>query len=168
MSTLATAVTQADLSIGAKVTVTSQENSQNLGANLVDGNPVTRWSSLYADPQTAELDLGGNFAIKEIDLVWQNSAGKNYLVQTSLDGTNWTTVPGGDVTGNMTTGLITYKFPPVVARYIRMYGTARVTKYGYSLFAMPVIPAQPEDIGAALGYVAGTKALLALQTAASN
>ena len=56
-------------------------------------------------------------------------------IQTSADGTNWTTIystttgTGGTQTLNVTgTG-----------RYVRMYGTARATQYGYSLWEFQVM-----------------------------
>ena len=67
-------------------------------------------------------------------LGWEAAYGKAFQIQTSADGTNWTTIfstttgTGGtqtlDVTGT--------------GRYIRMYGTARGTPYGYSLWEFQV------------------------------
>jgi F5/8 type C domain len=67
-------------------------------------------------------------------LQWETAAGKAYQIQTSADGSNWTTIystttgQGGTETLNVTgTG-----------RYVRMYGTARTTGYGYSLWEFVV------------------------------
>ena len=119
------------------VTVSSTESTAVGGANAVDGSTSTRWSSLWSDPQWIEVDLGDFYAISEIDLNWETACGKNYQIQTSNDGTNWTVQ--NNVTGNTTTGLLTYPYAtPPTARYVRMYGTARATGYGYSLYELTV------------------------------
>ena len=63
-------------------------------------------------------------------LSWEAAYGKSFQIQTSPDGATWTTIystttgTGGIQTLNVTgTG-----------RYVRMYGTARGTAYGYSLW----------------------------------
>ena len=65
---------------------------------------------------------------------WETAYATAFQIQTSADGTNWTTIystttgTGGTQTLNVTgTG-----------RYIRMYGTARATQYGYSLWEFSV------------------------------
>lgn len=127
-----------NLSQGKTVTVSSTENGTNVAANAVDGNPATRWSSLYADPQWLAVDLGTNYIIAEVDLTWETACAKNYLIQTSMDGINWTTQ--ATVTGNAKSGLLKYPLAtPPTARYVRMYGTARATAWGYSLFELVVL-----------------------------
>ncbi len=99
-------------------------------ANAVDGNVTTRWATDWSDPQWIRIDLGSTQTFHHIQLAWEAAYGKAYQIQTSGDGTTWTTVystttgDGGfddiDVTGT--------------GRYVRMYGTARGTTYGYSLY----------------------------------
>ena len=67
-------------------------------------------------------------------LQWETAYGKAYQIQTSAGRDHWTTIystttgPGGTQTLNVSgTG-----------RYIRMYGTARDTQYGYSLWEFQV------------------------------
>ena len=115
---------------GAPVTVSSTKGT-NVGANAVDGNPSTRWSSAYSDPQSIYVDLGGIYAITEIRLKWGSSYGKNYLLQVSNDAATWTTIQ--TVTNNTTAGLLDYPGLSTSGRYVRMYGTARGTKQGYAL-----------------------------------
>ena len=152
-----TEVTPADIlynvALNKPVTVSSTEaNSKNVAANAVDGNTSTRWSSAYSDPQWIEVDLGANYKIIDIELTWETACGKNYLIQSSGDGVNWTTLT--TVTGNTETGLIQYPyFTPIYGRYVRMYGTARATQYGYSLYEFTVLsdgtvgaPTQPPTL----------------------
>jgi hypothetical protein len=125
----------ANLALNQPVTVSSTDG--NAGSSAVDGDPTTRWSSAYSDPQWIVVDLGADFAISEVDLNWETACGYNYLIQTSLDNVNWTTLT--TVTGNTTSGLLQYPYSsPTVGRYVRMYGTARATPWGYSLWEFAV------------------------------
>ena len=129
--------TVTNVALNKTVTVSSSETSALGGANAVDGDVTTRWSSLWSDPQWIEVDLGTDYYISEIDLDWENACGKNYQIQTSTDGVNWTTQ--NNIVGNTTAGLLTYDYStPPVARYVRMYGTARATSYGYSLWEFSI------------------------------
>jgi hypothetical protein len=122
------------LSQGRTATASSTENAGTPAADAVDGNTGTRWSSAFSDPQWLEVDLGASASIDKVVLNWETAYGKAYQIQTSADGTNWTSVystttgAGGIETLNVTgTG-----------RYVRMYGTARATGYGYSLWEFQV------------------------------
>ena len=56
-------------------------------------------------------------------------------MQISQDGKTWTDVYHTDKgIGDPET----IKFAPVAARYVRIYGTKRATKFGYSLFSVEV------------------------------
>ncbi|MFI5756371.1 discoidin domain-containing protein [Streptomyces sp. NPDC051569] len=103
-------------------------------ANAVDGSLSTRWASDWSDPQWIQVDLGQTKAFRHVQLAWEAAYAKNYTLQTSDNGQNWTTLRtvtdgnGGiddyDVTGN--------------ARYVRINATARGTGYGYSLYEFGV------------------------------
>ena len=123
-----------NLALNQPATASSAENAGTAAANAVDGNAGTRWSSAFSDPQWLQVDLGSSTSICKVVLQWETASGKAYQIQTSPDGTNWTTIysttngPGGTETLNVSgTG-----------RYIRMYGTARSTQYGYSLWEFQV------------------------------
>jgi hypothetical protein len=103
----------------------------------VDGNPATRWSSEFSDPQWLAVDLGKPEAISRVELLWEGAYGKEYSVQVSLDGQNWKDVYKTD---KGKAGTDTIKFAPTEARYVRMYGTKRGTEFGYSLWEMRVFP----------------------------
>ncbi|HTQ49591.1 MAG TPA: glycoside hydrolase family 3 C-terminal domain-containing protein [Candidatus Acidoferrales bacterium] len=124
-------------------TASSLENAGFPATNAFDGNLATRWSSQFSDPQWIYVDLGASCNIAEVVLYWEAAYGKSYQIQVSSDATNWTTIYstttglGGteDLAGLSGTG-----------RYVRMYGTARGTIYGYSLwefqvYGTPVVPA---------------------------
>src|SRR5207302_3528732 len=124
-----------NLALNKPATASSQENSSFPASNAVDGNTGTRWSSGFSDPQWIYVDLGATHTINKVVLNWEAAYGKAYQIQTSNDKTNWTTIystttgAGGinDLTGLSGSG-----------RYIRMYGTARGTVYGYSLWEFEV------------------------------
>jgi hypothetical protein len=103
-------------------------------ANATDGDVSTRWASDWSDPQWLEVDLGTVTAIRHVQLVWEAAYATAYQIQTSTDGSTWTTVhstttgAGGvedfDVSGS--------------GRYVRLLGTQRGTAFGYSLYEFGV------------------------------
>ncbi len=122
------------LSQGRPVTVSSTESAAFPGSAAVDGNAGTRWSSAFADPQWIRVDLGSARAVSRVVLRWEAAYGRAYQLQTSADGSAWTTV---HATTTSTGGTQTV---PVTGtgRYLRMYGTQRGTQYGYSLWELEV------------------------------
>ncbi len=104
-------------------------------SNAFDANLTTRWESLYADPQWIYVDLGNTYNISRVKITWETAFGKDYQVQTSTDAASWSTIKtitGNTTTVNDLTGLTGS------ARYVRIYGTARATSYGYSILSMEV------------------------------
>jgi len=103
-------------------------------SNAVDGNPTTRWSSEFSDPQWMSVDLGQAFALDSVRLSWETAYAADFQIQVSNDATNWTTVQS--VTNN--TGGVNDLAVTGTGRYVRMYGTRRATPWGYSLFSFEV------------------------------
>uniref|UniRef100_UPI003F555E0A discoidin domain-containing protein n=1 Tax=Peterkaempfera podocarpi TaxID=3232308 RepID=UPI003F555E0A len=122
------------LSQGRTATASSEENYGTPASNAVDGDTGTRWSSAAADPQWLQVDLGAPAAVSQVVLTWEAAYAKAYQIQLSTDGTTWTsaysttTGAGGTETLNVSG----------TARYVRLYGTARATGYGYSLWEFQV------------------------------
>jgi len=123
------------LSQGHPVTASSIQGDPWAAANAVDGNLSTRWSSAFSDPQWLEVDLGATHAIREVILYWENAHATAFQLQTSENGTTWTDIY------STTTGAGGEQMVEVngTGRYIRMYGTARNTQYGYSLYEFQVL-----------------------------
>jgi beta-glucosidase len=123
-----------NLAAGATVTVSSVEGPGYEGGKAVDGNLKTRWSSAWSDPQTITLDLGGAYSIDRVVLNWEAAFGKDYMIQTSVDGSAWSTalhVTGGDGgTDRLSISGTT--------RFLRMVGIKRGTEWGYSLYEFQV------------------------------
>ncbi|RKN45016.1 discoidin domain-containing protein [Streptomyces hoynatensis] len=122
------------LSQGRPATASSQEQAGTTAAQAVDGDTGTRWSSAFSDPQWLQVDLGASAEISQVVLQWEAAYATAYQIQFSADGSDWTTAwsttagNGGTDTVNVTGS----------ARYVRMYGTARSTGYGYSLWEFQV------------------------------
>jgi hypothetical protein len=126
--------TGTNLAVNKSATSSSIEGAGTPASAAVDGNTGTRWSSQFSDPQWLQVDLGSTQSICEVVLNWETAAGRAYQIQTSTDGSTWTSIystttgAGGTETLNVSGS----------GRYIRMYGTARTTGYGYSLWEFSV------------------------------
>ncbi len=123
-----------DAALNHPATASSTESAAFPASAAVDGNSGTRWSSAFSDPQWIQVDLGSSQSICQVVLTWETAYGKAFQLQTSGDATTWTTIystttgSGGTQTLNVTGS----------GRYLRMYGTARGTQWGYSLWSLNV------------------------------
>ncbi|WP_327035851.1 discoidin domain-containing protein [Micromonospora ureilytica] len=122
------------LSQGRTATASSTENAGTPAAAAVDGNTGTRWSSAFSDPQWLQVDLGARATITQVNLLWEAAHGRAFQLQTSDNGSTWTTIYS-TTTGTGGTQNLTVSG---AGRYVRMYGTARGTGYGYSLWEFQV------------------------------
>ncbi|MFG1841558.1 discoidin domain-containing protein [Micromonospora sp. NPDC049175] len=122
------------LSQGRTATASSTENGGTPAAAAVDGNTGTRWSSAFSDPQWLQVDLGARATITQVNLLWEAAHGRAFQLQTSDNGSTWTTIYS-TTTGTGGTQNLTVSG---AGRYVRMYGTARGTGYGYSLWEFQV------------------------------
>jgi hypothetical protein len=104
----------------------------------VDGDPGTRWSSEFSDPQWLAIDLGAPTKISGVELVWEGAYATAYAIEVSSDGKQWTKVYQTK-TGKGGTDVI--HFAPVETRFVRYFGTKRATQYGHSLWEFRVFPA---------------------------
>ncbi len=119
---------------GKPTTASSVENSGTPAAAATDGNTGTRWSSQFSDPQWLRVDLGQAYNISQVTLNWEAAYARAFQIQTSNDGTTWTTIYS-TATG---TGGVQNLAVTGTGRFIRMYGTQRATPYGYSLWEFSV------------------------------
>ncbi len=121
------------LSQGKPATASSIENAGTPASNAVDGNTGTRWSSTFSDPQWIQVDLGASASISQVVLTWEVAYGRSFQIQVSDNATTWTSVYS-TTTG---TGGVQALDVAGTGRYVRMYGTARGTPWGYSLWEAP-------------------------------
>src|SRR6185436_7151690 len=122
------------LSQGRPATASSTENASFPASAAVDGNTGTRWSSAFADPQWLQVDLGATATVCQVVLNWEAAYGRSFQIQVSADAANWTSI-FSTTTGAGGVQTLTVNGS---GRYIRMYGTARGTAYGYSLWELEV------------------------------
>ena len=122
------------LSQGKPATASSIENAGTPAAAAVDGNSGTRWSSQASDPQWLQVDLGSSVAICQVVLQWETAYASGFQIQVSTDAVTWSPVYSTTAgTGGTQTLSVSGS-----GRYVRMYGTARATQYGYSLWEFQV------------------------------
>ncbi len=126
------AYSKIDLGNASVINVSSSVNTSNTGDKIIDGNMSTRWESAYADPQYFTIRLDKTYKLNGIKLFWEGAASRKYVIETSTDNNNWTTVFEQNVG---TGGTESIKFDTVTnANYVRLYSTARTSGYGVSLF----------------------------------
>jgi beta-glucanase (GH16 family) len=123
-----------NIALNKPATSSSNESAALGPANAVDGNTGTRWSSGFSDPQWIQVDLGASHSINRVVLNWEAAYGRAFQLQTSADGTNWTSI-FSTTTG---TGGVQDLSVSGSGRYVRMNGTQRATQYGYSLWEFQV------------------------------
>ncbi|MEV4625338.1 discoidin domain-containing protein [Micromonospora sp. NPDC049523] len=124
-----------NLALNGAVTASSVERSGWAAPYAVDGDPTTRWSSGFSDPQWLRVDLGARWQVSEIRLTWENAHATAYRVELSTDGTTWKSVYS---TSNGRGGNVVVEVAQLPARFVRVYGTKRSTDYGYSLLELDV------------------------------
>ncbi|TQS26446.1 discoidin domain-containing protein [Microbispora sp. KK1-11] len=133
VSTPATAA-PALLSQGKTATASSTENAGTPASAAVDGNTGTRWSSAFGDPQWLQVDLGTTATLSQVTLNWEAAYAKAFKIQVSADASTWTDV----YSTTAATGGVQNLTVSGTGRYVRVYGTARATAYGYSLWEFQV------------------------------
>jgi beta-glucanase (GH16 family) len=150
-----TGCSRTNAALNQPATASSTENAGTPASAAVDGNAGTRWSSAAGDPQWLRVDLGSAQSMCGVQLTWETAYAKAYQIQTSADGTTWTTVYS-TATGPGGTELITLTG---TGRYIRVNGTQRATAFGYSLWEFQVFttgggttPTPPTGGSALLSY----------------
>jgi hypothetical protein len=90
------------------------------------------------------LDLGAAVRVGRVVLDWETAYGKSYSIEASVDKGSWKELYRTDEGKG---GIEQITFQPVTARYIRLYGRARGTPWGYSLPSLEVYPPLPEEWG---------------------
>ena len=120
----------------------------SVASNAIDGVLSTRWESMQGiDPEWIYVDFGSPVYVNEVQILWEDACAKDYQIQVSNDAGAWMTlkaITGNNVSaGGVATGAPTDWTKAViatglsrVARYVRMFGTARCNPYGYSLWEM--------------------------------
>jgi hypothetical protein len=134
------AIAQTEITPGAGG-VTASTQDTNVPANAVDNNLGTRWSG-DGDGAWLRLDLGAMRTVAYVRVaVHQGNLRRNrFDLQTSADGTSWSTVWTGESSGT-TTAEETHDFPDVSARYVRYVGHGSTASTWNSVSEMSVFAA---------------------------
>ncbi|UBU12275.1 discoidin domain-containing protein [Nonomuraea gerenzanensis] len=123
------------LSQGKPATASSTESAAAFPASAaVDGDPGTRWSSAFSDPQWIQVDLGATATISQVELSWETAHATAFQVQASTDGSSWSNLysTAAGTGGNQSLAV------SGSGRYVRVLGTQRATAWGYSLWEFKV------------------------------
>jgi hyaluronoglucosaminidase len=98
-----------------------------------DGDAGTRWSSPAGPSGWWQAELPRLTRLGRLELSWQDAYAKAYRVQVSADGRNWRTAATvRDGRG----GRETVRFDAPDARFVRVQGDERATRFGYSLWSV--------------------------------
>ncbi|MEH7502543.1 beta-N-acetylglucosaminidase domain-containing protein [Neobacillus drentensis] len=124
-----------NLAEGKTAKASSSEVSWLTPDLAVDGNNNTRWASLYTNNQWISVDLGQIYSINKVILDWESAYGKQYKIQVSQDGNQWTDVY---TELNSNGGTDEIEIPSTEARFVRMQGIQRSSSWGYSLYEFKV------------------------------
>ncbi|MFC0097867.1 protein kinase [Micromonospora marina] len=124
-----------NLALTGTATAAAAEGPNWSAGKAVDGDPASRWSSAFTDPQWLAVDLGKRWRISEVVLHWERAYAVAYRVEISADGAAWTPVYS---TATGTGGVVRIPVAELPGRYVRMYGTRRSGDYGYSLYEIEV------------------------------
>ncbi len=113
-----------------KTATTSSGN----GKAAVDGNTGTRWESDFVEgPEWIMVDLEDAYQITDAEVFWETASARNYEVQISKDGENWTKLK--DVSSMSGQRTDTWRVNGI-GRYVRIWCTNRSTDYGYSIWEL--------------------------------
>ncbi|PWJ43214.1 polysaccharide lyase family 7 protein [Sediminitomix flava] len=140
--TVRAASTGSNVALNKSVTGTGTPDGTNVPANLVDGNPDTRWS-VSGYPQSATIDLGAVYRIDGTELVCYGDRAYQYVIEASTNGSSYTTIV--DRSNNSTPGSnsapIVDSFSAVNARYVKITvsGAASYTGTWVSLEELSVL-----------------------------
>lgn len=124
---------------GAIVSASSVEQNlpQFTPDHAVDGDLGTRWSSGYTDGEWLQVKFAQPQNLGKVVVHWEAAHATAYKLQSSSDGTNWTTAatvtdsPGGTETEWIDQSNVSY---------LRLQGVTRSSGFGYSVYELQVYP----------------------------
>lgn len=131
-------VTAANLALNKTATASSTRSTTYAAAKTVDGSTATSWMSNKTGNQWLKVDLGASAATSNIKVRWQSGYhAKDFKVETSANGTSWTTRYS---TTSGTGGTTNVTFTPASARYVRVSCTKGYSSPYYGILELEVYP----------------------------
>lgn len=155
---------------GGSVTATADVNAEGGAAAAIDGNTGTRWSSNAEGKETAyfQLTWENPQTFNTVKMLCEGAMGQahTYLLQTSTNGEDWTTIYGEGMASVTTAGnqYEIIEFEEVTTKYLRLQQGDVVGTWGLSFWEFEVynleravftsievspkyvVPGQPTDI----------------------
>lgn len=122
-----------DLARGTVATSSGDETPDFPASAATDGDPKTRWSSPAEDGAWLQFALAHPTRLGRLVLTWQDAYAAGYRVQVSPDGRSWRTAATvRDGKG----GRESVRMDAKDARFVRIQGDKRATRFGYSLWSV--------------------------------
>ncbi|WP_433549517.1 beta-N-acetylglucosaminidase domain-containing protein [Streptomyces sp. CA-294286] len=122
-----------DLLRTARVSSSGDETADFPAAHAADGDAGTRWSSPAGPSAWWQAELPEPTRVGQVVLTWQDAYAKTYRVQVSADGRSWRTAATvRDGRG----GREAIRFDARDAKFVRVQGDERATRFGYSLWSV--------------------------------
>ncbi|WP_310727590.1 beta-N-acetylglucosaminidase domain-containing protein [Streptomyces sp. N2A] len=122
-----------DLARGTVATSSGDETPDFPASAATDGNPGTRWSSPAEDGAWLQFALAHPTRLGRLVLHWQDAYAARYRIQVSPDGRSWRTAATvRDGKG----GRESIRMDAKDARFVRIQGDKRATRFGYSLWSV--------------------------------
>ncbi|MEU8337166.1 family 20 glycosylhydrolase [Micromonospora tulbaghiae] len=103
-----------------------------VAAHVNDGNRNSRWSSKYQDNGWVQVQLASAARVDHVTISWPNACARDFVLQTSANGTTWTDVARVQRDTCPRTDVIDVKSAQPVT-HVRMQGRQRWSTYGYSI-----------------------------------
>ncbi|MFJ2741963.1 beta-N-acetylglucosaminidase domain-containing protein [Streptomyces sp. NPDC087440] len=124
-----------DLARTARISSSGDETADFPASAAADGRADTRWSSPVGASAWWQAELAGPTRVGRVSLRWQDAYATAYRVQVSADGRTWRTAATvRDGRG----GRETVRFDARDAKFVRVQGDERATRFGYSLWSVEV------------------------------
>jgi len=131
-----------DVALGGTAVASSEYPSASfVASNVNDGDATTRWAGDYTNGRDTTDDwvyvkLAAPSAVYSVVINWQTAYASRYEIQTSMNGTDWTTAATVQNAGAGRVETVLGITDPV--SYVKMQGLQHATKYGYSIFSFEV------------------------------
>jgi poly(beta-D-mannuronate) lyase len=115
-------------------------NDGNGPNNTLDNNFSTRWSSFGID-KAIQFDLGTNALVKDISIAFfkGNQRSAFFEVDTSTDGTHWTSVLASAQSSGNTAQLENFNLIDTTARYVRIVGQGNSSSHWNSILETQIM-----------------------------
>jgi hypothetical protein len=123
-----------NLALGKTASASRQESGYE-AAKAVDSSLTSRWWARSTATQWLRVDLGTSTSVSKVVIDWHSDYARDFSIQVSTDGSNWTTAKSVTSAGG---GTQTHTFSARNARYVRINCTRAYSFNGYSIEELEV------------------------------